>query len=140
MKAKSFHCSKSGNVLPIASAIGSSLQCVCDKMPPAYPSDAEKVVFIGIEMDGKGPQPVENFCKNLTPASSRSVAFYIVNGSGNTSGLEEIIANMKSKGVATVGDILSIKVKSSLFKKGVPTDADVKTALDWAVKISKMEI
>ncbi|MEG1427976.1 MAG: hypothetical protein RSC76_09835 [Oscillospiraceae bacterium] len=138
MKAKSFHCSKNGLAAQIAAEIGTKLQCVSDKMPPAYPSDAEKVVYIGIEMDGKVPLPVEQFCKDLNPARTKNVAFYIINGKGNTQGLEAVIANLKKNGVNTIPEILPITVKTSLFNKGKLTDADIKKALDWAVKISLM--
>lgn len=138
MKAKSFHCSKNGVAQPIAAAIGTKFQCVSDKMPPAYPSDGEKVVFIGVEMKGKVPAPVEQFCKDLNPSRTKTIAFYVINGTGDTSGLEDVIAMAEKNGVKKVGDTLSITVKSSLFNKGQVTDADVKKALEWATKIVDM--
>lgn len=135
MKAKSFHCSKSGVAQPIAAAIGTKLQCVCDKLPPAYPSDGEKVVFVGVEMKGSVPGPVEQFCKDLTPARTKYVAFYVINGTGDTSGLDGVIATMEKNGVKKVGETLGITVKSSLFHKGTVTEADIQKAIDWATKI-----
>ena len=84
MKAKSLHYSKSGSVQPIASEIGRVMQCVCDQIPPAYPCEGEKVVFIGVEMNGKLPGPVDHFCKDLNPTRTKGVAFYVLNGSGST--------------------------------------------------------
>lgn len=140
MKAKSFHCSKSGLAQPIAAAIGVKLQCVSDKMPPAYPSDGEKVVFIGVEMNGKVPHEVEQFCKDLNPSRTKAVAFYVVNGKGDTSGLEHQIEVMKKNGVKTIPEILPITIKSGLFSKGKVTDADINKAVDWAVKIANSDI
>ena len=139
MKAKSFHCSKSGVVQPLAATIGTNLQCVCDKMPPAYPCDKEKVVFVGIEMDGALPKPVEQFCKDLNTSRTQAVAFYIVNSKGTTNGLEATIKKLKEKGIFVVDDILAITVKSSFFKKGQVTESDLSKTLEWATKISKME-
>lgn len=138
MKAKSFHCSKTGAAQPIAAAIGIKLQCVSDKMPPAYPCDGEKVVFVGAEMKGKVPPQVVSFCKELTPARTKYVAFYIINGTGDTSGLDEIIATMKANGVTLAGEILPITVKSSLFKKGSVSQSDIDKAVEWATKISEI--
>lgn len=138
MKSKSFHCSKSGLAQPIASAIGSKFQCVSDKMPPAYPCEGEKVVFVGIEMNGKIPQPVEQFCKDLNPARTKGVAFYIINGTGSDDGLQTAIDLIEKNGVKKVGETLKITVKSSFFKKGSVTEDDVKTALAWATKIAEM--
>lgn len=138
MKAKSLHFSKSGSVQPIASEIGRVLQCVCDQIPPAYPCENEKVVFIGVEMNGKLPGAVEHFCKDLTPSRTSSVAFYVLNGSGSTKGLEGIIETMKKNGVNTVGEPLGVTVKGGLFKKGMPTEDDVKNVVAWAEKVAAM--
>ena len=138
MKAKSLHYSKSGCVQPIASEIGRVMQCVCDQIPPAYPCEGDKVVFIGIEMNGKLPGPVDHFCKDLNPTRTKGVAFYVLNSTGKTDGLDGIIAAMKANGVETYGKPLGIAVKGGLFKKGQPTDEDIKKALAWADEISKM--
>lgn len=138
MKAKSLHYSKSGSVQPIASEIGRVMQCVCDQIPPAYPCEGEKVVFIGVEMNGKLPGPVDHFCKDLNPTRTKGVAFYVLNGSGSTDGLDGIIAAMKANGVETYGKPLGIAVKGGFFKKGTPTDEDIKKALAWADEIAKM--
>lgn len=138
MKAKSLHFSKSGCVQPIAAELGRVLQCVCDQIPPAYPCEGEKVIFIGVEMNGKLPGAVDHFCKDLNPTRTKGVAFYALNGTGSTDGFASIIAEMKKNGVETYGEPLGITVKGSLFKKGMPTDADIKKVLDWADKISKM--
>ena len=135
MKAKSLHFSKSGSVQPIASELGRVYQCVCDQIPPAYPCEGEKVVFVGVEMNGKLPGPVGHFCKDLTPARAQNVAFYVLNGSGNTSGLDDITKALEGKGGHVVPDGKAVTVKSSLFKKGRPTDADVKAVVDWAQKV-----
>ncbi|MFI3207305.1 MAG: hypothetical protein R3Y33_08640 [Clostridia bacterium] len=139
MKAKSFHCSKSGVVQPLAASIGTNLHCVCDKMPPAYPCDKDKVVYIGIEMDGKVPHPVEQFVKDLDKARTTAVAFYIVNGNGNTAGLEGLEKMLASKDIVKAGETLSIICKSSFFKKGQVTDADVAKVLEWSQEIAAMK-
>ncbi len=133
MKAKSLHFSKRGTVQPIASEIGRVYQCVCDQIPPAYPCEGEKVVFIGVEMGGKLPVPVDHFCRDLNPSRAKNVAFYLINGS--VDGLNSIKSELENHGVHMVDDVLTLEVKSSLFKKGSVTDDDVKKALAWAEKV-----
>ena len=87
MKAKSLHFSKSGNVQPIASEIGRVMQCVCDQIPPAYPCEGDKVVFIGIEMNGKLPAR-RSLLQGPQPERTKGVAFYVLNSTGKTDGLE----------------------------------------------------
>lgn len=133
MKAKSLHFSKRGTVQPIASELGRVYQCVCDQIPPAYPCEGEKVVFIGVEMGGKLPAPVDHFCRDLNPTRTKNVAFYLING--NPDGLSSIKSDLENHGVHVVDDVLTLEIKSSLFKKGSATDADIKKALEWAEKV-----
>ena len=77
MKAKSLHFSKSGSAQIIASELGRVYQSVCDQIPPAYPCEGEKVVFVGVEMTGKVPSPVDRFCRDLTPSRAQNVAIYV---------------------------------------------------------------
>lgn len=139
MKAKSLHFSKSGSAQIIASELGRVYQSVCDQIPPAYPCEGEKVVFVGVEMNGKVPGPVDRICRDLTPARAKNVAIYVINGSGSTDGVKDLCAAMEQKGVHAVTP-LGISVKSSLFKKGMPTDEDVKKTLDWAEKLIANEL
>lgn len=131
MKSKSLHFSKSGSAQIIASEIGRVHQCVCDQIPPAYPCEGEKVVFIGVEMNSKVPGAVEHFCKDLNPTRARNVAFYVLNGDGSTSGLDNLSKTIEANGVHVVKP-MGVAVKSSLFKKGKPTDADVQKVLEWS--------
>lgn len=133
MKAKSLHFSKRGTVQPIASEIGRVYQCVCDQIPPAYPCEGEKVVFIGVEMGGKLPAPVDHFCRDLNPTRAKNVAFYLING--NADALNGIKSELENHGVHMVEDVLTLEIKSSLFKKGTATEADVQKALEWAEKV-----
>ena len=48
MKTKSLHYSKGGRVNEIAAEIGRVHACVCDQLPPAYPCEGERVVFVGV--------------------------------------------------------------------------------------------
>lgn len=136
MKCKSFHFTKSGVVQPIAAEVGRVFQGVCDKIPPAYPCENEKCVFIGVEMGGKLPGPVEAFCKDLNPKRTQNVAFYVVNSAGDTSGLQSITETLKKNGVG-VCQPLGVAIKGGLFKKPVATPADIEKVLSWAKNISE---
>lgn len=140
MKAKSLHFSPSGSVLPIASELGRIFQCVSDKIPPAYPCDNDKIVFIGMELKKGLPGDVDHFCRDLTPARTKNVAFYTVSGDGDTSGLNSIIQVLEAKGVHVAGKPFAVTVKSSLFKKGTPTDADIQAVVKWAKELTEKDL
>lgn len=138
MKAKSLHFSKHGTVQPAAAEIGRVFQCVCDQIPPAYPCEGEKVVFIGVDASGKLPSPVEHFCSDLNPTRTKNVAFYLINGSADM--LQDIKGVLEGHGVHMVDDVLTLEVKSSFFKKGSLTDADVQKTLAWAKKVIESKL
>ncbi len=135
MKAKSMHYSKNGNAVQIAGRLGEIYRCVSDQIPPAYPCESEKIIFIGIDTDKKIEKPVVDFCKDLTPQRAKNVAFYVVSGTGNISELDAVKSTLKANGVNVAGDTLVIRVKHSLFSKGKVTDADIETAVKWAADL-----
>lgn len=135
MKAKSLHFSKTGSAQQIAAELGRVLECVCDKIPPAYPCENEKIVFIGVEMSGRLDKSVEAFCKDLKPVRTKNVAFYVINSKGDTSGLEEISKTLEANGVHVAAEPYAVTVKGGLFKKASVTDADVQAAVNWAKDI-----
>lgn len=139
MKAKSLHFAKSGSAQIIASELGRVHQCVCDQLPPAYPCENERVVFIGVEMTGKVPGPVDRFCRDLTPARVQNLALYVLNSKGDTSGVEELCRIVEANGVHAVAP-KGVAVKGSLFKKGMPTEADVQDILAWSEKVIAEEL
>lgn len=135
MKVKSLHYSKVGNAQIISGRLGEIYKCVSDQIPPAYPCESEKIVFVGIETNKKIERPVVDFCKTLTPARTQNVAFYVIGGD-DISGLDPIKEALKANGVNVAGDTLVIPVKSGLFKKGKLSDADVENAVKWAADIT----
>ena len=136
MKCKSFHFTKTGVVQPIAAELGRVFQGVCDKIPPAYPCENEKCVFIGVEMGNKLPAAVEALCKDMEPRRTQYVAFYVVNNAGDTSGLAAVTETLKKNGVK-VCDPIGVAIKGGLFKKPVATPADIEKVLAWAKNIEK---
>jgi len=134
MKGRSLHYSKTGDAQVIAAEIGRIHQCVSDKIPSAYPCDGEKLVFIGAEMGKKPEKAIEDFCRALTPSRTKNVAFYVINGTGDVSGLDEIKKALTDNGVNVVA-VKGIEVKSGLFKKGKITQEDIDATLAWAGEI-----
>lgn len=140
MKVKSMHYSKNGNAMKIAQRLGEIYRCVSDQIPPAYPCETEKIIFIGIDTDKKIEKPVVDFCKDLTPQRAKNVAFYVISGTGNVSELDAVKSTLKANGVNVAGDTLVINVKNSLFSKGKISDADIETAVKWAEDIAENKL
>lgn len=134
-KMRALYFSPAGNAEKIARAIAKAQEAVCDQIPPAYPSENEKLLFIGVETKGSSANKVVvDLCRDLTPARAKNVAFFAV-GSGNFSAIDELKSIVKGKGIEVVGTTCECTVKGGLFKQGKVTDDDVKKVVDWAGKI-----
>ena len=129
-----YQSTKSENPYKLSGIISRELKCKCDQIPPAYPCENEKLVFIAVE--GKNAKPdkkVVAFCKDLTPARAKNVAFIIVSTSGSE-GCSTLTEILKGQGVNVV-DSFECKAKSKLFGVGPIAEADIANCKAWAQKV-----
>lgn len=128
--------SKTGNAELMAQSIQRQQKAGCDKIPPAYPCESEKLLFIGIESDKKvAPKQVLEFCAALNPQRAKNVAFFAIGPSFEA--LDELKAAVKKGGVNVIDKPYLCTVKSGLFSKGKVTDADLQGAAKWSEEIVK---
>lgn len=134
-KMRALYFSPAGNTEKMARAIAKAQESICDQIPPAYPSENEKLLFIGVETKGSSANKVVlDLCRDLTPSRAKNVAFFAV-GSGNFSAIEELKTIVKGKGLEVVGSTYECTVKGGLFKQGKVTDADVDGVVAWAANV-----
>ena len=138
MKAKSFHLSKKGLAMEVAGEIGRVFECVSDKIPPAYPCENEKVLFVTAEMNGHVDKAVESLLKDLTPVRAKNVIFVTINKDGNTNGLENITKTLEDKGIHVAGKY-GVAVSGGFFSKKVAPE-DVQKVIDWAKGVLETEL
>lgn len=134
-KMRVVHFSPNGQAEKIGDVIAKEQNTEEDKIPPAYPVENEKLLFIGTELKGnKVNAVVTDLCKNLTPARAKNVAFYAI-GSGDFSAIDELKSIVAATGCTVIDDVFTCTVKSGLFKKGNVTEEDIKNATAWADKV-----
>lgn len=126
--------SKAGNAEHIAQAIGRKYKATSDQIPPAYPSESEKLLIIGVEAGSKPDKQVFDFCANLTPARAKNVAFFVVTKGGGETAIETLAQAVKARGVEVVGTTHVIKV-GGLFKQSAVKPAEIEATVAWADKI-----
>lgn len=132
-KMRVLHFSPDGNALKIAEAIAKDQQAGCDKIPPAYPVENEKLLFIGVDMKGSAAQKaVMDLCKDLSTARAKNIAFFAVGSKFDA--IAELKQVVSSKGI-NVLETHECAVKGGLFSKGTASADDVKAAVAWAAKI-----
>ena len=135
MRVLYFSKNKEGNAEETARHIARALKTTSDQIPPAYPSESEKLLFIGVDSDsGKPDKTIMDFCANLSPNRAKNVAFFAINKHGSGDILASLKEAVQKKGVDVVGDPLLIKAPG-LLKQGRMKDSDFKTVEDWANKI-----
>lgn len=134
MKVQVLYFSKAGNATTIGDGIARHLKCKQDAIPPAYPAENEKIVFVGIDYAGKTDKKLMDFCRTLTPARTANVAFFVVskNGTADISAYKEAIA---SSGVNVIDEVYNCKGKFLFSGKGKPDANDVSAAIAWADKV-----
>ena len=104
-----------------------------DRIPPAYPCEKERLLFIGVELKGSSvPKPVIALCNDLKPDRARNVAFFAIGG-GSFDKMNELREIVQKKGVNVAGSTFECP-SSGLLKKTI-ADADVQKTVAWAAEI-----
>jgi len=132
-KMRTLHFSPAGNAEKIAQAIARAQACTSDQIPPAYPIENEKLTFVIAELKSSSAnKSVLNLLRDLTPARTKNVAICAIGS--NFAGVAEMKQIISSKGIDVAG-VQECTVKGGLFKKAAVSEADIKSAVDWAGKI-----
>ncbi len=126
--------SQAGNAERVAQTIARQYKTTSDQIPPAYPTDNEKLLIICVEAGGKPDKQVADFCRNLTTARARNIAFLIINKSGDDAAAKMLAESVKARGINVIPSIHIIKV-GGLIKQSAVKQGDVDSALAWAAKI-----
>ncbi len=133
-KMRALQYSKNTGAFEIATAIAKAqdIQKV-DRIPPDYNLEGEKLAFICVDCGKKVDAQVDSFVNFLTTDRVKNVAFIGV-GTDTADAMNGLASKAKGIGINVVG-ITECTVKSSLFKKGKPTDSDITKMVDWADKL-----
>ncbi len=114
-----------------AQAIARHMTTTSDQIPPAYPSEGEKLLFICLNAGGaKAEKNVADFVANLNPARAKNIA--IVNiGKGDAG--EALATAAKANGVELAGSIY--KLNLGMF--GGPKQEQIDALIKWADEIAQ---
>ncbi|MBQ2755504.1 MAG: hypothetical protein IJF27_02400 [Oscillospiraceae bacterium] len=131
MKMQVLYFSKNGMAQQLAYAVSTELQCKCDNIPPAFPPETEKVIFIGMEAFSAPAKNIVEFCKTLNPSRTKNVAFFTV-AKDDSPALDSLKAMLTANGVKVVENNFNCVVKRSFFKSGNITADDLANIKTWA--------
>ncbi|MDD2954839.1 MAG: hypothetical protein PHD67_00835 [Oscillospiraceae bacterium] len=134
MKLRVLYYTKAGISENMITYLSREYRIKADSIPPAYPMENEKLLIIGTDVAKASPEkPFLDFIRDLKPARAKHVAFFATNAKAaeSTNELKKILAE---NGVDVVGETFLCEVASSLFKKGKPTEQNLKDLKDWTDK------
>jgi len=134
MKMRVMYSSKKGKLITYAEAIGQACGCLANDIPPAYPADKERLVLIGVTLNGEPNDKVRRFCSELYPNRAQNVALFI-DGEPNTEGEEQIKEILRTAGTNVIDD--TYYVKCGIFGKKITLEERQKI-VDWARKIQNI--
>ncbi|MFV0399803.1 MAG: flavodoxin family protein [Oscillospiraceae bacterium] len=127
-KMRVLYHSAVGNGENVAMQVSRTQKTTMDKIPPAYPIENEKLVFLIVEMKGSADKTVVALCKDLTPARTKNVA--IIGLGSKFEGIGELKTIIEGNGINVV-DTYECEI-GGLFKQGKIKDEDVTKIDKWA--------
>ncbi|MCI5802500.1 MAG: hypothetical protein SOX72_02195 [Oscillospiraceae bacterium] len=135
MKLRVLYYTKAGISENMITYLSREYRVKADSIPPAYPMENEKLLIIGTDVAKASPEkPFLDFIRDLKPARAKNVAFFATNAKAAES-TKELKSVLAANGVNVAGDTFLCEVASSLFKKGKPTEQNLKDLKDWADKV-----
>ena len=96
-----------GKLLAIADEVTKLIEAdkATDVIPPAYPCDKERVVFIGMTIKDAPDDKLRLFCRELTPARAHNVALFVDGPQlDNNPGLKTVIETLNEAGTNVLTD------------------------------------
>lgn len=128
-KMRVLYYSSKGKMVTLADEICKKFDIKSDVIPPAYPCENEKLLFIGISVGKENPDKLRQFLSGLNKTRAQNVAFFI---DGAKEDAAEVINYVRNAGAKVLDEVLYIKLGFSLpFMKGTGAE-DIKNVTEWA--------
>ena len=135
MKVKVLYFSKKGNTEKVAKAIAEAAGAESEMVPPAYPCENEKLVFLGSgSYGGKTHSTMEKFINTLTTERVKNVALFGTY-TGNVDSLDAMKKQLVERGINVLDNQFTCKGKSMFKNRSNPDENDIKAAKDFAKKV-----
>lgn len=134
VKVRVMHSTGKAKVKTFATAISEAMKCRVDDVPPAFSCDKERVVFIGMTINGQPNDKLRLFCRELTPARAVNVALFVDGPEKDQNkGLQTVIDILKEAGTNVLeDDIYYVKGGPAIFSPKKISLEDRTAIVRWA--------
>jgi hypothetical protein len=89
--------SKKGKMVSLGDAICMKLDCKADKIPPAYPCENERLLFLGATIGKEIPAPLRMFCAGLNKTRAQNVALFVDGPESSVTEIKNILTQAGTK-------------------------------------------
>ena len=136
MKCRVHFTSPKGNAADVAEAIARVAKQPKEALLPAYLPEAVPLMFLGCEESGgKIDKTMKQFLISLDKSRVVHAALFTTSPKGTHATADAIKADLQSKGIIVMDEILVTNGKGGLFQGGkAPTEEDFDKAQKWAQK------
>jgi flavodoxin len=133
MKAKVMYYSRSGNTKKVADAIAQAVGHTSEAVPPAYPFDNVKLLFLGAGVyGGKVDKKMTEYIRTLDAANIKNVALFSTMASQDK-GIPLMRQLLQEKGINVLEESFICPGKFFVFfKRNHPSAEDLKNAQAFA--------
>lgn len=105
VKVRVMYSTKKAKVKTFATAIAEAFKCLVNDIPPAFPCDKERVVFIGMTIKDEPNDQLRLFCRQLTKQAAINVAIFVDGpDKAENKGLQTVIDILKEAGTNVLED------------------------------------
>lgn len=115
IKMKILHYPENGKMATFAAGLSEEYDVKCDKIPPAYNCDKERLLIAGISSGKNFSDDLSMFLRGLTKAQVQNVAIFT---NSKDDAIEAMKTTIETAG-ATVVDVKKVKGSFLPFLKGV---------------------
>ena len=138
MKMRVMYATRKGKMVTYAEAIGAANGCLVNDIPPAYPCDKERLVLIGLTLNGDPADRVRRFCSELKPDKATYTALFI-DGEPDSEGEEQVKEILRTAGTYVLEETYYVKTGRFNFSKKISLE-DRQHIVDWSRKMQNWVI
>ncbi|MGI6201927.1 MAG: hypothetical protein ACOYID_00815 [Eubacteriales bacterium] len=131
-KVRVLYFSSKGKMAALAEALAAKYQVKSDVIPPAYPCENERIVFILMSIGKKTPDNLRRFAMELNKSRADNVAFLI---DGTRSDATDVINAVAEAGANVCDEKLYLNLGFSPSFLKIASDDLKKQVFDWADRI-----
>lgn len=132
LKSRVLYFSSKAKMKSFANEICAKIDCKSDMIPPAYPCEKERIVYIGASIGKDIPNPLRLFAQSIDKTRAANVALFI---DGPKEAADELANILRTAGTNVMSEYLF--VKGGIPFLGGMKDEEKKAIDDWALKLFK---